>query len=297
MAKKVKKKELGLGIRALLNNNTPTSKPEKEVVKELSSAVAMIPVEQISAFSEQPRSEFADEPLQELAESIRIHGLIQPVTLRHMGGNDYQLISGERRLRASKRAGLTEIPAYIRVANDQEMLEMALIENIQRESLNAMEISLTYGRLKEEFSLTDEELAKRVGKSRESVTSYIGFLNLPESIQNALKKREISAGHAKAIKGLKDFSLQMIVFNKVINQKLSVRATEALVKSMKSGGNSSAPAAKNNLSTEYQHIKDNLTNHLGAKIELKLKPKGKGQIVINFKDTDDLNRLLDLIED
>ena len=298
MAKKVKKKELGLGIRALLSNtDTQVEDNKEEVVKELSSSVAMIPIDQVNANPEQPRKEFDAEPLEELCESIKVHGLIQPITLRRMNDQSYQLISGERRLRASKMAGLTEVPAYVRIANDQEMLEMALIENIQREALNPMEIAFTYSRLLKEFELTHGVLAERVGKKRSTVTNFINLLDLPPSIQTALKNKQISTGHAKALNGVKDIGLQLALLKKIINEQLSVRATENLIKAQKEAGNTLKKPTKTNLPTEYQHIQDNLSHHYGSKVVLKLDPnkKEKGQITINFSDTEELNRLLDMM--
>jgi ParB family chromosome partitioning protein len=206
MAKKVKKKELGLGIRALLSNldeGEATPEEQKEVVKELSHTVAMIPVDQIEVNPFQPRVEFDEEALKELSSSIKVHGVIQPLTLRRLSDNAYQLISGERRLRASKLAGLQEVPAYVRLANDQEMLEMALVENIQRQDLNPIEVAITYQRLIDECSLTHQNLGGRVGKKRSTVSNFLRLLQLPPQIQQALKNKRISMGHAKALGELK----------------------------------------------------------------------------------------------
>ncbi len=301
MAKKVKKKELGLGIRALLSNQnieTQIEENPQEVVKELSDSIAMIPIDHIKANPEQPRSDFEEGPLKELSESIKVHGLIQPITLRRMSKNAYQIISGERRYRASKMAELKEVPAYIRIANDQEMLEMALIENIQREDLNPVEIAITYGRLKKEFDLTDQELAERVGKGRTTITNYIRVMSLPEEVIKALRDKEISMGHAKALINIKDKALMIALCQKVINEKLSVREIENLAKASKEENKSNKKPAKTNLSTEYQNIQDNLRSHFGSIVQLKLdtKKKGKGQISINFKDTEDLNRILDILD-
>ena len=294
MAKKVKKKELGLGIRALLSNIEEEPKEKKtEVVKELSHSVAMIPISQINANPEQPRKEFADEPLNELVNSIKMHGIIQPLTLRRLDDTSYQLISGERRLRASKLVGLKEVPAYIRIANDQEMLEMALIENIQREELNAMEIAFTYNRLMQEFNLTHDKLADRVGKKRSTVSNYLTLLNLAPSIQTALKNRQISVGHAKALNGVKDISLQLALLTQIIENGLSVREVERLAK----GTSTPKPKAqKPSLPAAYMDVQEKLRHRLASKVELKLKSKGKGQILINFNNTEDLNRILDILD-
>ena len=300
MAKKIKKKELGLGIRALLSNiETKVEENPEEVVKELSSSVAMIPIAQIHANPEQPRTDFEKAPLNELAESIKVHGLIQPITLRRMGGNTYQIISGERRYRASKIAGLTEVPAYIRIANDQEMLEMALIENIQREDLNPIEIAITYARLKKEFSLTDKELAERVGKGRTTITSYLGVMGLPEEVIEALRYREITMGHAKALLGITDKGFLVALCKKVVNEGLSVREIETLVRASKEDKKSVKKPSRANLPTEYRNIQDKLRNRFEAKVSLKLDPKkeGKGQISISFENTEELNRLLDMMEE
>ena len=293
MAKKVKKKELGLGIRALLSNIEEKPEEKKtEVVKELSQSVAMIPINQINANPEQPRKEFADDPLNELVTSIKMHGIIQPLTLRRLDDTSFQLISGERRLRASKLVGLTEVPAYIRIANDQEMLEMALVENIQREELNAMEIAFTYNRLMQEFDLTHDKLAERVGKKRSTVSNYLTLLNLAPSMQTALKNRQISVGHAKALNGVKDISLQLALLTQIIENGLSVREVERLAK-----GTAPKPKTqKASLPAAYMDVQEKLRHRLASKVELKLKAKGKGQILINFSNTEDLNRILDILD-
>ncbi|MEL6866667.1 MAG: ParB/RepB/Spo0J family partition protein, partial [Bacteroidota bacterium] len=204
MAKKYKKKELGQGIRALLSNidhGSSNEGPQEDVVRTLSNTIATIPLNSIEVNPGQPRIEFDEEALQELSESIKVHGLIQPITVRRLNEQTYQLISGERRMRASKIAGLKEVPAYIRLANDQEMLEMALIENIQREDLNAIEVANSYQRLIEECELTHEALSERVGKNRSSVTNYLRLLKLPPDVQSAIKEQKISMGHARALAG------------------------------------------------------------------------------------------------
>ena len=299
MAKNVKKKELGLGIRALLSNldeSSETPEQQQEVVRELSHTVAMIPVSQIEVNPYQPRKDFDEEALEELAQSLKTHGLIQPITVRRLSGREYQLISGERRLRASRIAGLTEVPAYVRIANDQEMLEMALVENIQREDLNPIEISITYQRLIDECSLTHENLGDRVGKKRSTVTNFLGLLKLPPQIQQALKDRRISMGHAKALRGIEDVAIQLSIFNEIITKGLSVRETEQLARDYQQpkGKTSSAPPKR--LPEGFQQVQDNLRDFFGAKVQLKATEQGKGQIVIPFTSNDDLNRLLDLLD-
>lgn len=299
MAKKVKKKELGLGIRALLTNiDEETPERQEEVVRELSSTTAMIPIDQIEVNPFQPREQFDEEELEELAQSIRTHGLIQPVTLRRLSENEFQLISGERRLRASKLADLTEIPAYIRLVNDQQMAEMALIENVQRKDLNAIEIAISYQRLIDEFeNITHENIGERVGKKRSTITNFLGLLRLPPKIQMALKEQRISMGHAKALRGIQDPALQLSLFGEIESKGLSVRAAEDLVRDY----TNPKPAAKSNASTSlpeaYQKIQHDLSNRLETKVGIKVKPGGKGQIVINFGSDQDLNRLLDILEE
>ncbi len=300
MAKKVKKSELGLGIRALLSDIEVGDQQQKEsALKELTNTVAMLPLGKIRINPFQPRQEFDEEALEELASSIRLHGLIQPITVRSMGGDDYQLISGERRLRASQIANLKEIPAYIRAAaNDQEMLELALIENIQRQDLNPIEISITYQRLIDECQLTHEGLSGRIGKKRSTVTNFLGLLKLPPQIQQGLKEKKISMGHAKALNSIQDYALQISVYNEVIKKQMSVRMTEEFVRALnKPDQKRTSGPAKDKLPHEYLAVQDRISSALESKVNLKLKNKGKGQIVINFTSDNELNRLLDLFED
>ena len=297
MAKKLRKKELGKGIRALLSNiETEIEVNPQKVVQELSSAIAMVPLDSIEVNPYQPRKDFDEVALNELVDSLKIHGLIQPITLRRLNSKSYQLIAGERRWRASKLAGLREVPAYIRIANDQEMLEMALVENIQREQLNPFEIAVTYQRLIEECDLTHEALADRVGKNRSIVSNYIRFLKLAPVMQEALKKRQISFSHARELAGIEDPSFQIALFKDIIQNDLSVKATVALIKAHGEPPVKAAPKTAT-MPDEYQTVEDNLRKYLGAKVNLKYKGKGKGQIVIPFGSVKDLNRLLDLIEE
>lgn len=295
MAKKVKKRELGLGIKALLSNidNKVEESPES-VVKELSNTVAFVPVTMVEVNPFQPRKEFDEDALKELAESLKVHGLIQPITVRRLDSKHYQLISGERRLRASKIAGLEEIPAYIRIADDQEMLEMALVENIQREQLNAVEIAITYKRLIDECNLTHEKLSERVGKNRTSVTNYLRLLKLPPEIQQALKLKLISMGHARSLVGIDNILLQNALFKETIDKSLSVRALEKLVR--EASEPKAKKPAKAKLPDDYQTVENQLKNYLEAKVELKLKEKGKGHIIIHFDSDETLNSVLDKID-
>ena len=295
MAKKVDKKNLGLGIRALLTHiDEEVALDQEKVVKELAHSVAMISLEEIEVNPFQPRNEFDQEALDELADSIRVHGLIQPLTVRRLAHNAYQLISGERRLRASRMAGLTETPAYIRIANDQEMLEMALIENIQRENLNAIEIAITYQRLKEECQLTDENLADRVGKKRPTITNHLRLLKLPPDIQSAIKEKKLSMGHARALTGIEDYALRDSLFRQTLKEELSVRALENLIAAY----NQPKPKKKTEqLPDDFDQVQQQFRSFFGTKkVTLKLQGQGKGQIQIAFHSVQELNELLDRID-
>lgn len=292
-----KKEEIGLGLRALLegmNSDITADITDKELV----NTICDIPIQQIEVNPYQPRKDFDEVALQELAESIKIHGIIQPITVRVLAPNQFQLISGERRLRASKLAGLTQIPAYIRIADDQAMLEIALIENIQREDLNDIEVALTYHRLIEECKLIHEQLAQRVGKSRSTVTNFLRLLKLPPEIQLGLKNHKISMGHARPLLSLEHIDLQLNAYKQIINQQLSVRQVEQLVKTL------NAPKIKKNnlnpnnypLKAHFNSIEKSLSSQLSAKVALKVQNNGRGQILIPFVNTDDLNRLLDLLK-
>lgn len=298
-----KKKELSRGIRALLSNIEDKSpQPRtKEIVKELSSNIAEISLEDIEINPFQPRTDFDPEELMNLAKSIRTYGLIQPITVRSLGGNKFQLISGERRLRASKMAGLNAVPAYIRIADDQGMLEMALVENIQRSELNAVEVAISYQRLIDECNLTHEELSSRVGKNRSTITNYIRLLKLPPVIQAGVKKDQISMGHARALAGVENVSLQLTYFHRTVEDKLSVRALEKLIRGGDSvqGSNSVAsPSSSNNaLPSEVLEIRDDLSEQFGTKVDIKRDLKGKGQFIIKFNSDRDFNRILEILQE
>ncbi|MEM8523100.1 MAG: ParB/RepB/Spo0J family partition protein [Bacteroidota bacterium] len=234
MAKQARqKKQLKGGLNSLLGNIAADMSKNEEVVKELSSTIAMIPIHQVERNPEQPRKEFDQVALDELSASIKTYGLIQPITVRRIKEGHYQIISGERRTRASQQAGLQEIPAYIRLVDDQEMMEMALVENIQRENLNPMEIAITYQRLIDEFALTHDKLSDRVGKKRSTVTNYLNLIKLPELIKKGLIEQQFSTGHAKAIKGVENRALQEGLYKRAVQEGLSVRELERLVKSIK----------------------------------------------------------------
>jgi ParB family chromosome partitioning protein len=300
MSKTLKKGEFGKGIRALLANPEQLEKAvhdnPQEVVREFTGNVAMLPIAQIETNPYQPRTEFDQAALDELAASIRVHGLIQPVTVRRLHDKAYQLISGERRFRASQLAGLTEIPAYIRLADDQQMLEMALIENIQREDLNSVEIAISYQRLIDECSLTHENLSERVGKQRSTITNYLRLLKLPVDVQLAIKERKISMGHARALAAVNDISFQLSLLGQILQNDLSVRAVESLIARYQEERNAKKAKPDNRLPENLRQIQDQFSAFFGAKAVLKRDPKGKGQLVLKFENDTELNRLLDAIE-
>jgi len=301
MSKRVNNPEFGKGIRALLANPTELEQAVQEnpeqVVREFTGNVAMLPLEQIETNPFQPRTEFDQTALEELAASITVHGLIQPVTVRRLHDRAYQLISGERRFRASQMAGLQEVPAYIRLADDQQMLEMALIENIQREDLNAVEIAISYQRLIDECALTHENLSERVGKQRSTITNYLRLLKLPPEIQRALKERKLTMGHARALAGVDNIALQLSLFKQIVEQDLSVRAVEELISRYQGSTRSDQkPNRAERLPDHLRQIQDQFSAFFGAKVELKRNPKGKGQVVVNFENDSELNRLIDLLE-
>lgn len=295
-----KKKELGKGIRALLSNieNTNSPKEKTELVKELNSSILEIRLDNIEVNPFQPRTEFDKEELDELAQSIKIHGLIQAITVRSLGGDKYQLISGERRMRASKLAGLSTVPAFIRIADDQALLEMALIENIQRSNLNAIEVAISYQRLMVECDLTHESLSDRVGKKRSTISNYVRLLKLPPQIQSSIKNNEISMGHARSLAGIEDLGLQLDIFKEVKEKSLSVRALENLIKSYNSPPPITAPVAKKSkkLSPEVKKIQDNLSVNLGTSVKIKRTDSGSGEISIKFDSDRDFNNILEILE-
>jgi ParB family chromosome partitioning protein len=297
--KKLNKADFGKGIRALLSNPQELEQAVQDnpqnVVRELTHTVAMLPIDQIEANPFQPRTEFDQTSLDELTDSIRVHGLIQPVTVRRLHDKAYQLISGERRFRASQVANLKEIPAYVRLADDQQMLEMALIENIQRQDLNAIEVAISYQRLKEECDLTDELLSDRVGKQRSTITNYLRLLKLPVDIQQAIKEGQLSMGHARALAGVNDIAFQLSLLRQIVQEGLSVRAVEALIARHQEVRSGKAKADKR-LPDHLRTIQDQFRAYFGAKVDLKRSDKGKGSIVIKFENDGELNRLIDLIE-
>ena len=296
MAKK--KSGLGRGLGALLNDTEETTvSPRKTVARKEpveKSGINEIPVADVEVNPFQPRTDFNKEALEELAESIRVQGIIQPITVRQLNQNSYQLISGERRLQASKLAGLEKVPAYIRKADDQQMLEMALIENIQREDLNAIEVALSYQRLLTECDLKQEQLGDRVGKKRSTVNNYLRLLKLPPDIQIALRDGKLSMGHARALLGIDNVELQLQVAQQIIENELSVRKVEELVRQ----STQPQPAPKPAVEPSYEVVKlqDKLSSHFGTKIKIAADVNNKGEIKIPFLSTDDLNRILDILD-
>lgn len=260
-------------------------------------SVSTIAIAQIEANPFQPRTQFEKEALLELSESIKEHGIIQPVTVRKLGYDKYQLISGERRFRASQIAGLTEIPAFIRIANDQEMLEMALVENIQRQDLDAIEVAFSYQKLIEECNLTQEQLSEKVSKKRSTVANYLRLLKLPVEIQLAIRTKEISMGHARALINIAEEKKQLQIAKRIIQEGLSVRQVEELVKDekVKDVENKSASKAPSNLSFTNQKIMEDLSNILQTKVQIQKNKEGKGKLIIPFTTEDDLERIAELL--
>ena len=294
MSSQNKRRGLGRGLDAILQS------PETDITSTdisgnyVAGAVAELNIDFIEANPFQPRTDFDEAALNELAESIKVQGVIQPVTVRKMGRDKYQLISGERRLRASKLAGLKTIPVYIRVANDEQMLEMALIENTHREGLNAIEVALSYQRLIEECNITQEELSEKVGKDRSTVTNFLRLLKLPPEVQVALRDGFISMGQARAIINIEDKTKQLLILKEIIDKDLSVRQVEELVRSF-NPKNAKAKKQKNVLPEAFIYKVDTLSKALDAKIKVDRNSKGKGSLTISFKNDEDFERLISII--
>lgn len=293
-----KRSALGKGLGALLDNaatDITTSQPAKSV----SGGVALLPIEAIEANPFNPRTNFEKEALAELSASIAIHGIIQPLTVRKLGRDKYQLISGERRFRASQMAGLKEVPAYVRVANDQTMLEMALVENIQREDLNAIEVALSYQRLIDECDLTQDQLSQKVSKSRSSITNHLRLLKLPAEIQLGVRDNLISMGHARSLVSAGDEARQLELYRQTIDFQLSVREIEELIRSGASKEEAETPvirkSASPDLSSAQEVFRHHFSDRISSKVEIKKTPGGSGKIVINFSSEVDLNRIIELM--
>ncbi len=289
-----KKEDLRKGLKSLLKDiEKKSSLEKKEVVEKLSNTISLIKIESIEYNPFQPRKKFNDRELQELSDSIKNLGLIQPVTVRNIGGDSFQLISGERRLRASRMAGLKEIPAYVRIADDQAMIEMALVENIQRSDLNPLEIAFAYQRLIDECQLTHNKVAERVGKNRSTVTNYLRILKLTPAIQNGIKQEMISMGHARALVGIEDDFLQIKLFEEITEKNLSVRALEKRISDLSSKPKQQDKKSISELDPKSKAVKKQLSMFFESKVDLKRNNKGEGQISIKFTSDDELNDILE----
>ncbi|MDC7995540.1 ParB/RepB/Spo0J family partition protein [Altibacter sp. HG106] len=296
MAKATKKQALGRGLSALLKDpsNDIKSASDKNADKVVGNIVEL-ELETIEMNPFQPRTSFNEETLRELASSIKELGVIQPITVRKLDFNKYQLVSGERRFRASKLIGLETIPAYIRIANDQESLEMALVENIQRQDLDPIEIALSYQRLIEEIDITQEELSDRVGKNRSTITNYLRLLKLDPIIQTGMRDGFISMGHGRALINVNDTDDQLAIYEKVISKKLSVRDTEALVRNLR-GPEEKKETSKKSLPTYAKKGARELTDVFGTTVKVSVGRSGKGHYTIPFKDKEEFERILNLIK-
>ena len=295
-----KRSALGKGLSALLEN-TDTDITSSNSGSGIVGSISTISISNIEANPFNPRTNFEKEALKELSESIKTHGIIQPLTVRKLGRDKYQLISGERRFRASQLAGLVEVPAYVRIANDQTMLEMALVENIQREDLNPIEVALSYQRLIEECELTQDQLSQKIAKSRTSITNHLRMLKLPAEIQSGVRNLEISMGHARALVSAGDEATQIALFQRVVKEKLSVRDIEALIRgeeitpsSEKEKGASKKSVSIPISSSEYV-FKEHLSDQLATKVDIKKSDNGSGRIIVNFNSEVDLNRIMELL--
>ncbi|MEI7589062.1 MAG: ParB/RepB/Spo0J family partition protein [Chitinophagia bacterium] len=307
MSKSTPNKDLiGKGLRSLLqsidsdyknpaaNNNVPSA------VKEKAVASNRIALHDIVVNPKNPRKDFDEKTLRELANSIQIHDLIQPITVAQLTNGKYQLIAGERRFRAAKIAGLTDLPAYVRMGNDQELLELALLENLQREDLNEIEIALSYQRMMEDLNYTQEKVAERMGKDRSTISNYIRLLELPPNIQAALRNGSLSVSLAKMLIG-KEVDKQLFLFKEIVEKGLTVRQTEDLIRKMNQAGkNSALPSTsasnKNQLSPVYKKLEDKLTSHLSTKVILQHQKNGSGKITIEYSDLNGLNKILEAMQ-
>ncbi len=293
---KQNKELLGKGIRSLLQSIDTDLKTSsghlKTTVVENVTGTNRIAIDEIETNPKQPRRDFDEKAMQELADSIRLHDIIQPVTVSRLANGKYRLISGERRLRASKLAGLKDIPAYIRQTNDAQLLELALLENLQREDLNAMEVSLSYKRMMEELDYTQEQVAERMGKDRSTVANFIRLLKLPPDIQLAVRNGELSMGHARALINVDTVDKQLFIFKEIKEKGLSVRQTEALVRNMYKQGGVVKKSSKSHLSPAFQRIEDKLASHFSTRVKLRNSRNGSGQIIIDYYSQEELNKIL-----
>jgi ParB family chromosome partitioning protein len=291
------KEALGKGIRSLLQSIDAdlktTSGELKSSVVEAVTNMLRIPLEQIETNPRQPRHDFDEVALQELAQSIRLHDIIQPITVSRLPTGKYRLISGERRYRAAKLAELKDLPAYVRQADDQQLLELALLENLQREDLNAMEIALSYKRMMEEINYTQEQVAERMGKERSTVANYIRLLKLPPDIQIAVRSNQLSMGHARALINVDTVDKQLYLFSEIKQKGLSVRQTEELVRKLYKEDGPVKNSVKTTLPEAFKRIEDNLASHFSTRVKLNHNKKGEGSISIEYYSLQELNKLLD----
>lgn len=288
---------IGKGLRSLLSNIDQDLKTTEGTLKtkvvEQATSMVRVPLADISVNPKQPRRDFDETALSELATSIKIHDIIQPLTVTKLANGKYQLIAGERRFRASKIAGLKDVPVYIRQANDKDLLELALLENLQREDLNAIEIGLSYKRMMEELDYTQEQVAERMGKERSTVTNYIRLLKLPPDIQLAVRSGTITMGHARALITIDTVDKQMYIFSEIKAKQLSVRQTEELVRKMYKGNEPVKSSVKNELPPAYKKIEDNLASHFSTKVKMVHNKKGYGSITLEYYSLQELNKILD----
>ncbi|MDT0676120.1 ParB/RepB/Spo0J family partition protein [Autumnicola musiva] len=299
MAKATKKQALGRGLSALLKDpQNDIKSAEDENADKLVGHIVELDLASIEVNPFQPRTSFNEESLKELASSIRELGVIQPITVRKLDFNKYQLVSGERRYRASKLVGLETIPSYIRIANDQESLEMALVENIQRQDLDPIEIALSYQRLMDEISLTQEQLSERVGKNRSTIANYLRLLKLDPIIQTGMRDGFMSMGHGRALINVDDPQLQLDIYEKILQKSLSVRDTEKVVREMQEEkmGRTKTATKTSSVAPVYKKGVKEFTEYLGTKVDVKVSKKGKGKLTIPFNSEEDFNRIKKLIQ-
>ncbi|MCM4159311.1 ParB/RepB/Spo0J family partition protein [Antarcticibacterium flavum] len=297
MAKATRKQVLGRGLSALLKDPEQDIKSaEDKNADKLVGHIVELELTSIEVNPFQPRTSFNEESLRELASSIKELGVIQPITVRKLEFNKYQLVSGERRFRASKLIGLETIPAYIRIANDQESLEMALVENIQRQDLDPIEIALSYQRLIDEINLTQEQLSERVGKNRSTIANYLRLLKLDPIIQTGMRDGFLSMGHGRALINIEDPQVQLDIYEKILERSLSVRDTEKLVREISGATPAKAAAKTKPMPTEFKKGIKEFTDYLGTKVDIKVAAKGKGKLIIPFNSEEDFNRIKKLIQ-
>jgi len=293
---KQNKESLGKGIRSLLQSIDADLKTSsgtlKSAVVENATGSNRVSIDDIEPNPKQPRRDFDETSLQELAQSIKLHDIIQPVTVSRLASGKYRLITGERRWRAAKLAGIRDIPAYIRQANDAQLLELALLENLQREDLNAMEISLSYKRMMEELEYTQEQVAERMGKDRSTVANFIRLLKLPPDIQLAVRSGELSMGHARALINVDTVDKQLFIFKEIKEKGLSVRQTEALVRNLYKQGGAVKKSSKSQLPSSVQRIEDKLASHFSTRVKIRHSRNGSGQILIEYYSQEELNKIL-----